>query len=121
MPPYEYYNDSISAWAGALGLQVVNYTPGTWSNADYTTPDMGRAYRPSSVIYDRILNFADSLGVSGHMLLIHFGTDTLRTDKYYEHYLDSTIVALQERGYDFVPLLDLLVLPDSLQATRRGE
>lgn len=111
IPPYEYYNDSISAWAREIGLQLVNYTPGTWSNADYTTPDMGSKYRPSSEIYQRILSFEDTDGLNGHMMLIHFGTDTARTDKYYEHYLDSTIVALQARGYRFVPVTELLVLP----------
>lgn len=112
VPPYEYYNDSISAWAREIGLQVVNFTPGTWSNADYTTPDMGRGYCPSSQIYERILDFEQKNGLNGHMLLMHFGTDTARTDKYYEHCLDSTIVALEARGYRFVPILDLLALPE---------
>jgi peptidoglycan/xylan/chitin deacetylase (PgdA/CDA1 family) len=38
LPPYEWYNDSIAAWTKELGLQLVNYTPGTLSHADYTTP-----------------------------------------------------------------------------------
>ena len=42
IPPYEYYNKEISAWAKNMGIQVINYTPGTMSNADYTTPDMGQ-------------------------------------------------------------------------------
>ncbi len=111
IPPYEYYNDTISAWARQFGVQVVNYTPGTWSNADYTWPEMGRGYRSSQAIYERILNYEDSLGLNGHMLLIHFGTNPLRTDKYYDHYLDSTIVTLQARGYRFVPITELLALP----------
>ena len=37
LPPYEWYNDSIAAWTRQLGLQLINYTPGTASNADYTT------------------------------------------------------------------------------------
>lgn len=112
IPPYEYYNDSISAWAHDIGLHVVNYTPGTWSNADYTTPDMGTKYNSSSEIYQRILSFEDKNGLNGHLLLIHFGTDPARTDKYYANYLDSTIVTLESRGYRFVPLLDLLALPE---------
>ena len=29
IPPYEHYNATISSWARQLGLQVINYTPGT--------------------------------------------------------------------------------------------
>ena len=36
IPPYEYYNKEIAAWAKNMGIQVVNYTPGTMSNADNT-------------------------------------------------------------------------------------
>ena len=54
IPPYEYYNKEISAWAKNMGIQVVNYTPGTMSNADYTTPDM-KNYRSSKFIYDNIM------------------------------------------------------------------
>ncbi len=112
IPPYEYYNDTISSWAREIGLQVINYTPGTGSAADYTTPDMGSKYKPSRVLYERIMHCEDSLGLDGHLLLIHFGTDTARTDKFYDHYLDSTVVSLLSRGYKFVPLMDLLVLPE---------
>ncbi|HTL07730.1 MAG TPA: glycoside hydrolase family 9 protein, partial [Chitinophagaceae bacterium] len=38
LPPYEWYNDSIAAWTKNLGLQLVSFTPGTRSNADYTYP-----------------------------------------------------------------------------------
>ncbi|HRF17331.1 MAG TPA: polysaccharide deacetylase family protein, partial [Chitinophagaceae bacterium] len=36
LPPYEWYNDSIAAWTKELQLQLINYTPGTLSHADYT-------------------------------------------------------------------------------------
>ena len=36
MPPYEWYNAEIGRWAKEMGVQVVNFTPGTSSNADYT-------------------------------------------------------------------------------------
>lgn len=107
IPPYEYYNDSISVWAQEMGLQVVNFTPGTGTNADYTTPDMPN-YRSSQKIYQQLLAYDDSLGLNGHILLFHYGTDSLRADKYYEKYLDSTLVALSARGYQIVPLLSLI-------------
>lgn len=36
-------------------------------------------------------------------MLIHIGTDTRRIDKFYDH-LDELIVALQNKGYQFVGL-----------------
>jgi peptidoglycan/xylan/chitin deacetylase (PgdA/CDA1 family) len=36
LPPYEWYNDTIAAWTKQLGLQLISYTPGTLSHADYT-------------------------------------------------------------------------------------
>jgi endoglucanase len=38
LPPYEWHNDSIATWTKEMGLQLVNYTPGTLSHADYTVP-----------------------------------------------------------------------------------
>ena len=29
VPPYEYYNETIAAWARGMGLRIVNFTPGT--------------------------------------------------------------------------------------------
>ena len=53
IPPYEYYNKKIAAWAKAMGIQLINFTPGSGSNADYTTPDM-KNYKSSKMIYKRI-------------------------------------------------------------------
>jgi peptidoglycan/xylan/chitin deacetylase (PgdA/CDA1 family) len=38
IPPYEWYNDSIATWTNELGLQLINFTPGTKSTADYNHP-----------------------------------------------------------------------------------
>lgn len=107
IPPYEYYNSTISAWAKGMGLQVINFTPGTLSNADYTTPDMTN-YRSSKYIYDRILKKEKEEGLNGHLLLIHFGTDPLRTDKFYNGYLDKLISVLKKKGYKFTSIPDAL-------------
>ena len=40
LPPYEWYNDSIAAWTNDLGMQLINFTPGTNSTADYTWPGL---------------------------------------------------------------------------------
>ena len=110
MPPYEWHNAQISAWTAARGLTLVNFTPGTRANADYTTPDMGARYVPSSVILQSILarEEADPNGLNGFILLLHVGTDPARTDKFYRH-LGPLIRTLHARGYRFERLDRLLV------------
>ncbi len=102
MPPYEWYNDTISQWTSEMGLQLINFTPGTGSNADYTTPDMGRRYLSSDVIHERILSYEqnDPNGLNGFFLLLHVGTHPDRTDKYYLK-LEVLINELRRRGYGF--------------------
>lgn len=108
MPPYEWYNSKISKWAGALGLQLINFTPGTRSNADYTTPDMGQRYWSSDAILKSIFDFEakESNGMNGFILLLHVGTHPSRTDKMYK-LLPQLIDTLQSRGYRFASLQDL--------------
>ena len=103
IPPYEYYNKEISAWAKSMGIQVVNFTPGTASNADYTTPDM-KNYRSSKSIYDQIMALEKKEGLNGHLMLIHFGTHDDRTDKFYNGYMEKMIKTLKRKGYTFAPL-----------------
>jgi endoglucanase len=108
IPPYEWYNKEIVAWSEGLGLCLFNFTPGTSSNADYTTPDMPN-YLSSDVIYDRILSYEkkDPNGLNGFILLIHIGTDPKRTDKLYAR-IGELIDTLRSRGYAFVRIDDLL-------------
>lgn len=102
MPPYEWYNDSISTWAKALDVQVINFTPGTRSNADYTTPDMGKRYRSSAELYQSILEYESTSenGLNGFILLLHIGTHPARTDKFY-YRLTGLVEELIRRGYNF--------------------
>ena len=103
IPPYEYYNKEISSWAKSMGIQVVNYTPGTASNADYTTPDM-KNYRSSKSIFDQIMALEKKEGLNGHLMLIHFGTHDDRTDKFYNGYMEKMIKTLKRKGYTFAPI-----------------
>jgi peptidoglycan/xylan/chitin deacetylase (PgdA/CDA1 family) len=57
LPPYEWYNRQIAEWTDEIGLTLVNYTPGTRSHADYTTPDMGERYVPTDLIVRSILEY----------------------------------------------------------------
>lgn len=102
MPPYEHYNAAVAFWSKSLGLQIVNYTSGTYTNGDYTTPEMDH-YFSSKFIMDKVLSRETSEGLNGYILLIHIGTDPARTDKFYNK-LPELIRTLQRRGYTFVPL-----------------
>ena len=107
LPPYEWYNDSIAQWTRELGLQLVNYTPGTLSHADYTTPSM-KNYRPSEVIFGSITGYGQQApsGLKGFVLLLHIGTDKARTDKFYRQ-LPQLLQWLRKEGYSTVRIDDL--------------
>ncbi len=108
MPPYEWYNSKISKWTADLGLQLINFTPGTRSNADYTTPDMGKRYWSSDAILKSILDFEakETNGLNGFILLLHVGTHPSRVDKMYK-LLPQLIETLHQRGYHFASLHNL--------------
>jgi len=108
LPPYEWYNDSIASWTKEMGLRLINYTPGTRSHADYTTP-ADRNYRSSEEIYQSIINYEKGkpAGLNGFLLLMHIGTDTMRTDKFY-HQLPQLIKYLKAKGYQFQRVDELL-------------
>lgn len=110
LPAYEWYNDSISVWTKEAGLQLVDFTPGTSSNADYSYPEMGEKYLSSDTIFHRILRYANdhTAGLNGFILLSHIGTDPRRTDKFYHHWLPALIDTLQKQGYHFVRIDQLL-------------
>jgi peptidoglycan/xylan/chitin deacetylase (PgdA/CDA1 family) len=109
LPPYEWYNDTIASWTGEYGLQLINFTPGTRSNADYTHPEMGSAYVDSRTILNSILSYESSsgTGLNGFILLVHAGTDPRRTDKFYL-LLPGLVKELKVRGYRFVSIDRLL-------------
>lgn len=109
IPPYEYYNSKVNGWAHEMGLQIINFTPGTGTNADYTTPDMGERYKSSAQLYKRLLDFERQHTLNGHFLMIHFGTHPSRTDKFYTM-LPKIIKTLQHRGYTFVSVEEMLGL-----------
>jgi endoglucanase len=108
LPPYEWYNDSIAQWTTDLGLQLVNYTPGTLSHADYTTPT-DKNFRTSEAIFNSIIDYdrSHSVGLNGFILLMHIGTDPRRTDKFYNQ-LPNLLKYLKQRGYSFKTIDELL-------------
>ncbi|MCR4921334.1 MAG: glycoside hydrolase family 9 protein [Bacteroidaceae bacterium] len=106
IPPYEHYNALVASWARLLGLQVINYTPGTASNGDYTIPSM-KNYYSSDSIFRRIIRFEEERTLNGHFLLLHLGTHPDRTDKFYFR-LAALIDELRRRGYEFVSVPDMI-------------
>jgi len=108
LPPYEWYNDTISAWTKKMGFQLINYTPGTFSHTDYTN-ESDKNYRSSETIYNSIINYEKTkqAGLNGFILLMHIGAGPGRTDKFYNH-LPELIKYLKLKGYQFQTVDKLL-------------
>ncbi|MFI5451549.1 glycoside hydrolase family 9 protein [Pedobacter sp. UC225_61] len=109
LPPYEWYNQQIADWTSQMDLQLINFTSGTRSNADYTYPELGKSYRNSEEIYKSILEYDKSKpdGLNGFILLLHIGTDPRRKDKFYDR-LPELIKYLKNSGYELVKINELL-------------
>jgi len=110
LPPYEWYNDTIAAWCKEAEIQLINYTPGTLSHADYTTIK-DKNYRSSETIYNSIINYERSkpAGLNGFILLMHIGAGPGRTDKFYTR-LPELIKYLKQKGYQFQTVDQLLTI-----------
>ena len=108
LPPYEWYNDSIADWTARYGMQLINYTPGTRSTADYTT-ETDKNYRDSESILNSITGYEGSqpAGLNGFILLLHAGAGPGRNDKFF-YKLPDLIKYLKTKGYRFVRIDDLL-------------
>ena len=107
LPPYEWYNDSINEWCREMGIILVNFTPGTIANHDWTYPDPEGNYYSSDSILSNILNYESEKRMNGFILLLHIGTDPKRSDKFYFK-LDSLLQELLNRGYNFHRLCDAI-------------
>lgn len=106
VPPYEWYNKEIVNWANQLGFKVYNFTPGLRTAADYTYPEMDNKYMSSDKILNQLYDYEKLNGINGHIILVHIGTDSRRTDKLYNR-LGQLIEELQSKNYIFVPLENL--------------
>ncbi|MEN6428258.1 MAG: glycoside hydrolase family 9 protein [Phycisphaerales bacterium] len=101
LPAYEHYNRDISDWTHAMGLTLVNLSPGSRSAADYTA-EKDRNFVSSQAILDSILQCesTDPAGLNGFLLLMHLGAGPERADKMHLR-LPELLSRLQERGYAF--------------------
>lgn len=101
LPPYEHYSDFSVQVLEAMGLRVVNYTPGIGTPADYTTPDM-KSYKPAQPLISGLWKFEREQGLDGALLLIHPGVDESRPEgeRLYNR-LGEIIRYLKKKGYRF--------------------
>jgi peptidoglycan/xylan/chitin deacetylase (PgdA/CDA1 family) len=108
LPPYEHYNQQIVDWSKAMGLTLVNFTPGTRSNADYTG-EADSNFVSTRTIFDSIVvrEKKDTNGLNGFMLLVHIGSGPGRTDKFPARF-GELLDYLADKGYQFVRVDELL-------------
>ena len=91
-----------------MGLTLINFTPGTRSNAD----DTGEAdpnFVSSQAIFDSILKQEreDPQGLNGYILLFHLGSGPGRADKFHLRF-GELLDTLGSKGYQFVRVDELL-------------
>jgi peptidoglycan/xylan/chitin deacetylase (PgdA/CDA1 family) len=108
LPAFEQYNAEIARWSAAAGFLLVNFTPGTRSNADYTG-EAGHNFVSSQAIFDSILKREreDPHGLNGFILLLHLGSGPGRADKFSGKF-GALLDELSARGYQFVRVDELL-------------
>lgn len=99
IPPYEHFNRDQIEWSRALGIKLINFTPGSGSNRDYA-PEGDAHFVPSQKIYDDILAYEqkDPHGLNGFILLMHLGSG--RKDPFHPR-LGPLCDELAKRGYQF--------------------
>lgn len=108
LPAYEHFNADVLRWTSEAGLTLINFTPGTRSNADYTT-EGSKGFTSSKAIFDSILKRErdDPRGLNGFLLLLHVGAGPKREDKFHTRF-GALLVELKSRGYEFVRVDALL-------------
>ncbi|MGH7941707.1 MAG: glycoside hydrolase family 9 protein, partial [Limisphaerales bacterium] len=108
LPAYEHFNPDIARWSAEMGLTLVDFTPGTRANADYTG-EADRNFVSSSVIFDSIVrrDHEDPHGLNGFILLLHIGSGPRRADKFSSRF-GALLDYLDARGYQCVRIDELL-------------
>lgn len=109
IPPYEWWNDSITGWSHQKGLRIISFTPGIRTNADYTYPELGNTYKSTEWIMQWLKDFIATgpTKLNGAIILIHAGTDSRRKDKLYNR-LEEMIRLLKRSGYQLKRIDDLV-------------
>jgi endoglucanase len=100
IPPFEWWSDEIVSWCNSEGIQVISFTRGINTHADYTYPEIGKSYKSSETIISKLFDREAKHGLNGFIILVHVGTDPRREDKLYAR-LGEVITELKKRGYVF--------------------
>jgi peptidoglycan/xylan/chitin deacetylase (PgdA/CDA1 family) len=108
LPPFEHYNREIVDWTRKHRGTLLNYTPGTRSNADYTG-EADKNFVSSQAIFDSILQREreDPHGLNGFILLLHLGSGPGRADKFHPRFREL-LDTLATKGYRYVGVDELL-------------
>ncbi len=108
LPAFEHYNREIADWSRTSGRTLINYTPGTRSNADYTG-EADKNFVSSQAIFDSIVKHEqeDPNGLNGFILLLHIGVGPNRADKFHNRFREL-LDYLTAKGYQFVRVDELL-------------
>lgn len=111
LPPYEHYNRDIADWTRETGRTLINFTPGTRSNADYTG-EADQNFVSSQAILDSIISKErqDPHGLNGFLLLLHLGSGPGRADKFHARF-GELLDYLTGKGYQMVRVDELLSVP----------
>jgi len=101
LPGYEHYNKESVEVLNAMGLKVVNYTPGTGTPADYTTIDM-KSFKAAQQLIDGLYRYEAENGLDGAILLFHPGVHENRpeNERLFKR-LGEIIDYLNAKGYTF--------------------
>jgi peptidoglycan/xylan/chitin deacetylase (PgdA/CDA1 family) len=108
LPAFEHYNREIFDWSRKLRWTLINYTPGTRANGDYTG-EADPNFVSSQAIYDSIVKQerGDPHGLNGFLLLLHLGSGPGRIDKFHTRF-GELLDYLGGKGYEFVGVDQLL-------------
>ncbi len=97
LPPYEWCNRSHADAYRQAGFIPIQPTPAIQTYRDYTTPDMPE-YQSSDSMLRQLFDYEKTHGLNGTNIILHLGTQDIRTDKLYRH-LPAIIDTLKARGY----------------------
>lgn len=98
MPPFEWISASqAAAIRDSLGLEVINPTPEIQTFRDYTVPGMPE-YASSDSMLHQLYDHERREGLAGAFIILHLGTQDVRTDKLY-HHLPAILDSLGALGY----------------------
>jgi hypothetical protein len=108
LPTSDQLNSTVVEHGRDYGMSMITGTPGTLS-LKTTSAEGAKDYVPSGLIVESILSRERSgkNGLNGFQLLFQLDSGARQSDKFYTRFAEL-LDALQNRGYEFVRLDELL-------------